>query len=331
LPVFGEFDRRSTRQFASDGGYSVSALHERFARRRTPAATATIPTPKAPQSGAFPDPSGDAEHLLVLLTVPCAVHWSPVHAADPVAEICTVRMPFNAAMHDATSLELASTNLPSQKIAPVAAVHWVVQSFAAVISHCGKLISWHDAWQLVFAVAVQEPLQLSVHLVVQVSVVETGVHVVLQWSSQHAPQDAEQSAEAEADTPPSSPASPVVVVVMVVQEVLHPASQRVVQSVVQSKVGGLVAHWVVQSVLQPAVQVASAITLQLLLHCCSSLAAHAVSQTAGWHMVVQSLGVVVTVHIALAVISIFPQADTRSAWAVREDATSAAKATAVDA
>jgi hypothetical protein len=76
--------------------------------------------------------------------------------------------------------------------------------------------------------------------------------------------------------------------VVVVQDALHPAPQRELQSVVQLNIGGLVEHVVVQSELQFDVQVASAEAVHVLLHCCSSLAAHAVSQLCGTHCVVQS-------------------------------------------
>ena len=40
-----------------------------------------------------------------------------------------------------------------------------------------------------FAWAVHDPVQSALHLVVQVAVVETGTHVVVQWSSQQAPHE----------------------------------------------------------------------------------------------------------------------------------------------
>ena len=173
-----------------------------------------------------------------------------------------------------------------------------------------------------------EPVQSALHCVAQLSVVETDTHVVSQWSSQQALQDAWQSVDDDAVTSEASSAeASEEVVVVVVHDALHPAPQREVQSVVQSKVGGLTEHFVVQSVLQLDVQVASAEAVQVVSHCCSSLAAQAVSQFDGTHCVVQSLGVVTSEHCALAVISMSPQAE-MPAWAVREDAASAAKATA---
>jgi hypothetical protein len=75
---------------------------QRLTRRRTPAPTATMAAPKA-QNGEPPAPTGDAEHFVVLFAEACPVHWSPVQATEPVAEICTERMAFSAAMHPATS------------------------------------------------------------------------------------------------------------------------------------------------------------------------------------------------------------------------------------
>lgn len=178
---------------------------------------------------------------------------------------------------------------------------------------------------MVLAVAVHEPEQSALHCVVQLSVVETETQVVSQWSSQQALQDAWQSVDDTSEA--SSAEASEEVVVMVVHDALHPAPHREVQSVVQSKVGGLAEHFVVQSELQVDVQVASAEAVHMVSHCCSSLAAQAVSQFEGTHCVVQSLGVVTSEHCALAVISMSPQAE-MPAWAVRDDAASAAKATA---
>jgi hypothetical protein len=83
----------------------------------------------------------------------------------------------------------------------------------------------------------------------------------------------------------------------------------VLQSVVQSNLGGLVAQLVVQSELQVDTQVASAEVVHCELHVCSSFAAHACSQLAGSHVVVQSF-CVTTEHIALASTLKFPQAET---------------------
>jgi hypothetical protein len=56
------------------------------------------------------------------------------------------------------------------------------------------------------------------------------------------------------------------------------------------------------------VQVASAEALHWALHCCSSFAAHAVSQLAGAHSVVQSFWKT-SEQCASALMSIFPQAE----------------------
>lgn len=122
-----------------------------------------------------------------------------------------------------------------------------------------------------FAWAVHDPVQSALHLVVQVAVVETGTHVVVQWSSQQAPHEAWQSVDDALD----------------VHDALQPAEQRVLQSLVQSNVGGLVEQVVVQSELQVDTQVASAAIVHCALHCCSSFAAHACSQPAGAHWVAQ--------------------------------------------
>jgi hypothetical protein len=138
-------------------------------------------------------------------------------------------------------------------------------------------------------VAVQDPVQLALHFVVQSAVVGTDVHWVVQWSSQQAPHDASQSVEDDEEevTEPSS--------VLEDDEdeeehdALHPDEHRWLQSVVQSSAGGLVAHDVVQLDSQFCVQLASAEAVHCALHCCSSCAAHAFSQTGGAHWVLQLL------------------------------------------
>jgi hypothetical protein len=172
---------------------------------------------------------------------------------------------------------------------------------------------------------VHEPLQSALHLVVQVAVVETATHCVVQWSSQHAPQEASQSVDDDADTDPSESDDDE----LEVHDALQPAEQRVLQSVVQSNMGGLVEHFVVQSVPQVETQVASADAVHMLLHVCSSFAAHAFSQLAGAHWVAQSF-CVTKEHCALASTSKFPQSAI-SARAVCGNARIATNGTAANA
>jgi hypothetical protein len=175
-----------------------------------------------------------------------------------------------------------------------------------------KLLSWHCCWQSVFAAAVHEPLQSALHFVMQLAVVETVVHCVVQWSSQQALQDAWQSVDVETDTAPSDESDDEE---LEVHEELQPALHRVLQSVLQSNIGGLDAHIVEQSDEHDETQFASAVEVHMPSHCCSSLAAHALSQRGGAHCVEQSL-CVTREHCAFASTSMFPQAAT-PAWATR--------------
>lgn len=155
-----------------------------------------------------------------------------------------------------------------------------------------------------------DPLQSALHLVVQSAVVETDTQLVVHLSSQQAPHDAWQSVDDEEETDPSSDVEEDVVV----HDALQPAWQRVRQSVVQSNVGGLFVHEDEHCDWQLDVQLASADALHCALHCCSSLAAHACSQLAGAHCVVQSF-CTTSEHCAFVSISIFPQALTTAAFA----------------
>jgi hypothetical protein len=208
-------------------------------------------------------------------------------------------------------------------------------------------------------VAVHDPLQSAVHLVLQAAVVGTLTHCVVHLSLQQAPHDAEHSAIADADdvvvvvvvdasgvpvgatvasetappssvTPPSeSPAPPVVVVVEVEpeadaeQETLHPVSHRWLQSVVQSNIAGLVEHWLVQLVSQLDVQSAAAAAVHLELHDCSSCAAHDLMHTVGAHCVEQLL-LVTSWQLALASMSMLPHSLIVAARASYASAVSAA-------
>jgi hypothetical protein len=179
----------------------------------------------------------------------------------------------------------------------------------------------------VFAVAVHEPVQSALHLVVQSAVVGTETHVVLQWSSQQAPHDASQSVDDDADdVDPSGPDDEEEDEVDV-QDALHPELQRESQSVVQSSDGGLVEQLVVQLDSQLETQLASADVEHCESHCCSSCAAQAFSQLCGAHCVVQ-LFCVTSVHCAFASMSMFPHAETMLARATWGSATTAAKAMA---
>jgi hypothetical protein len=119
-----------------------------------------------------------------------------------------------------------------------------------------------------FACALQSPVQLALHFVAQSSLAGTVVHVVEQWSSQHALHDAWQS-ELPFDD---------------VQLELQFEPQRDLQSVVQSVVGW---HLLTQSVLHVEVHVASAATVHDDAHCCSSFAAQQASKLCSVHCVVQ--------------------------------------------
>jgi hypothetical protein len=176
------------------------------------------------------------------------------------------------------------------------------------------------------AVAVHDPVQSALHLVVQVAVVGTLTHWVVHLSLQHAPHDAVHSAIDDADDvvvvvvdaseapvettvasasrPPSSTAAelasdssvPPDVVVVVVEveddeehDALHPDSHRWLQSVEQSNIAGLVEHEVVHIELQLDVQSAAADALHCELQVCSSCAAHDLTHVVGAHCVEQLL------------------------------------------
>jgi len=160
------------------------------------------------------------------------------------------------------------------------------------------------------AVAVHDPSQSALHLVVQVAIVETDTQLVLHLSSQQAPHDALQSVEDDEETDPSSDVEEDVVV----HDALQPAWHRVRQSVVQSNIGGLFVHEDEHCDWQLDVQAASADAVHCALNCCSSLAAHACSQLAGAHRVVQSFWTT-SEHCAFVSISMFPQSLTTAAFA----------------
>jgi hypothetical protein len=201
-----------------------------------------------------------------------------------------------------------------------------MQVLAAWLRHVAKLLSWHCSWQVVFAVAVHEPPQAAVHFVLQSAVVETATHCVLQWSLQQALHEAWQSVDdSDEDDPPSVDDEDIDE-----HEAVQLDEQVDSQLVVQSNVGGLEAQLVAQLLWQLDVQLLSAIALHWLSHVCSSWAAHAVSQLAGAHCVVQSFWTAI-VHIALASMSMFPQAERTSARATLGSASSAANAAATDA
>jgi hypothetical protein len=65
-------------------------------------------------------------------------------------------------------------------MAPVDAWHCVVQVLDCWFLHSVKLLSWHCSWQVVFAVALHEPVQSALHLVAQLAVVGTETHCVVQ-------------------------------------------------------------------------------------------------------------------------------------------------------
>jgi hypothetical protein len=174
--------------------------------------------------------------------------------------------------------------------------------------HESKLVSWHCTWQDVFASAVQVAVQLELHFVAQSSVAGMVVHVVSQWSSQQAPHDAWQS----------------VMFPDVAQFVVQFAPQREPQSLAHVVVAGVAVHVVVQSFTQLVVHESAAVSLHWALHDCSSLAAQQVSKLVGSHCVSQTLGVVTSLQLALAVMSMLPQAE-MPAWATRGATVKAAR------
>jgi hypothetical protein len=151
-------------------------------------------------------------------------------------------------------------------IAPVDSPHCVEQSFESLDLHSVRLLSWHFSWQSAFAVAVHEPVQSALHLVLQSALVDTVVHCVLQWSSQQAPHDAWQSVDDSEDVDPSGDVDDDD---ELVHDELQPDSQRELQSVVQSKLV-LDEHIVEQLDVQVDVQLESADVVHCESHCCSS-------------------------------------------------------------
>jgi hypothetical protein len=151
---------------------------------------------------------------------------------------------------------------------------------------------------------VHEPSQSALHFVVQLAVVETGVHWVVHVSLQQDWQEAWQSVE-EVAVDPSGPDDEED---DEVQDALHPDSQRDEQSVEQSNAGGLFAQVVEQLDWQLDVQSTEAEALHCELHCCSSLAAQASSQLGGAQTVEQLLCDTM-LQFALASMSMSPQAE----------------------
>src|ERR1700685_2860717 len=112
-------------------------------------------------------------------------------------------------------------------IAPVEVWHCVLQLLEALDLHSVRLLSWHFSWQSAFAVAVHEPVQSALHLVLQSALVETVVHCVVQWSSQQAPHDAVQSVDDSVDVDPSGDVDDID---ELEHDELQPDSQRELQS-----------------------------------------------------------------------------------------------------
>lgn len=158
----------------------------------------------------------------------------------------------------------------------------------------------------------------------QSEVVDTSVHLVEQWSSQHSWQEAWQSVDDVA----VEPSGPDEEVEDEEHDELQPDSHREEQSVVQSNLAGLLAHVVEQLDWQLDVQVDAAVALHWALHCCSSFAAHAFSQLGGAHCVVQ-LSCVTRVQCALASTKMSPHGERESACAICGVATTSALVTAL--
>jgi len=174
-------------------------------------------------------------------------------------------------------------------------------------------------------VAVHDPSQDPVHPTVQSAVVETEVHVVVQWSLQHALQDELQSAEADA----VEPSGPSEADAEAEHDVLQSDSHRSVQSVVQLHCL-LPAHEDAQVVWQEDSQEVSAEALHCESHCCSSLLAQDFSQLSGAHCVEQ-LFCTTRTQFAFASMSMSPQAEMLAALAVRGSAQRTPRAMTMDA
>jgi hypothetical protein len=174
-------------------------------------------------------------------------------------------------------------------------------------------------------VAVHDPSQDPAHPAVQSAVVETDVHVVVQWSLQQALQDELQSAEADA----VEPSGPSEADADAEHDEVQSESHRSVQSVVQLHCL-LPAHDDAQVVWQEDSHVVSAEALHCVSHCSSSLLAQAFSQLSGAHCVEQLFWTTRT-QFALASMSISPQAEMLAALAVRGSAQRAPRAMTMDA
>jgi hypothetical protein len=144
---------------------------------------------------------------------------------------------------------------------------------------------------------------------VQLASAGTDVHEVWQWSSKHAPHDASHSVELVDASEDAE------------QLAMQLALRSAVHWVVQSSVG---VHVVLQLVSQLDVQLASALSVQVDSHCCSSLAAQVATKLSVVHLSVQAVSVS-TSQLALALTSKLPQAETMSAWARRGANVSVAK------
>jgi hypothetical protein len=84
-------------------GPRETAVLQRRVRRLAPAPTATIARPKAAHTEPLPEPTGDVEHVLLVVTAASALQSPPSHDDEALALICTLRTPFRAAMHWLTS------------------------------------------------------------------------------------------------------------------------------------------------------------------------------------------------------------------------------------
>jgi hypothetical protein len=87
-----------------------------------------------------------------------ALHWLPEQLALPVAVMLSEVLSWS--MHDCTSLPTL-TYCPLQKSAPLGSEHCAVHPPVTVLVQLAKRFDWQSRSQLMFACAVQLPLQLA--------------------------------------------------------------------------------------------------------------------------------------------------------------------------
>jgi hypothetical protein len=88
----------------------------------------------------------------------------------------------------------ASTNWPSQKIAPSGFSHWASQPPSSVASHSAKPSAWQSIWQSMLALPWHEPEQLASHEALQSADGGVPLHCTSHEPEQVALHDASQRA-----------------------------------------------------------------------------------------------------------------------------------------